>query len=85
MIDDTTPISYREDDSIEYEDTLRDEYDLSELGPSVRGKYAEAYKRASNVVVIDDDVSQVFPNAKAVNDALRMLMQVAQQHVAMSK
>ena len=36
-----------------------------------RGKYAKRYREGSNVVVIDSDLTAAFPNAKAVNDALR--------------
>ena len=52
-------------------DDLRPEYDLSKLGKGVRGKYAKRYNEGTNVVVIDPDLTEAFPNAKAVNDALR--------------
>jgi hypothetical protein len=55
-------------------DDLRPEYDISKLGKGVRGKYAERYKEGSNVVVIDPDLTEAFPNAKAVNDALREVL-----------
>jgi hypothetical protein len=47
------------------------EYDFS---TAVRGKYYERYQEGTNVVVIDPDVAEVFPTAKAVNDALRKLV-----------
>jgi len=50
------------------------EYDFSN---AVRGKYYERYRQGTNVVLLDPDVADVFPNAKAVNDALRMLVAVA--------
>jgi hypothetical protein len=52
-------------------DDLRPEYDLGKLGKGVRGKYFRRYSEGSNVVVIDPDLTEAFPNAKAVNDALR--------------
>lgn len=55
-------------------DDTRAEYDFS---GGVRGKYAEAYRRASNVVVLDPEVAEAFPNAKSVNDALRGLLPTA--------
>jgi len=64
-------------DKTKHDDELRDEYNLAELKGGVRGKYAAQYKEGSNVVVLDPDVSQAFPNAEAVNDALRLLMAVA--------
>ena len=54
------------------------EYDFS---GAVRGKYYERYKASSNVVVLDPDVSEAFPNAEAVNDALRVLATVAKARV----
>jgi hypothetical protein len=47
---------------------MRAEYDFS---GAERGKYAARYAAGSNVVVLEPDVAQLFPNAKAVNDALR--------------
>ena len=55
-------------------DDLRSEYDLSKLGKGVRGKYFKSYGEGSNVVVIDPDLTEAFPNAKAVNDALRNVL-----------
>lgn len=48
---------------------------------AVRGKYYERYQQSSNVVVLDPDVSEVFPNAASVNDALRTLASVARSSV----
>ena len=53
-----------------YEDTMRDEYDLSK---AVRGVTAARYAEGSNVVVLDPDVAELFPNARSVNEALRTL------------
>jgi hypothetical protein len=50
---------------------MRPEYELSSLNGAIRGKYHERYVKESNVVVIDPDLTEAFPNAKAVNDALR--------------
>lgn len=47
---------------------MRDDYDFSK---GVKGKYAERYKEGTNVVLIDPDIAKEFPNAEAVNDALR--------------
>ncbi len=47
---------------------MRDHYDFSK---GVRGKYAERYKKGTNIVLLDPDVAKEFPNAEAVNDALR--------------
>ena len=55
-------------------DDLEQEYDLKSLGKGVRGKYFEDYQKGTNVVVIDPELSKAFPNAKAVNDALRKVL-----------
>ena len=49
---------------------MRPEYDFSD---GVRGVTALRYARGANVVVIDADVLDVFPDAVAVNQALRAL------------
>jgi hypothetical protein len=50
-------------------DTL-EEYDFT---GGVRGKYAERYAKGTNVVVIDPDVAEYFPDHDSVNEALRGL------------
>ena len=59
----------------EEEDELRPEYDFSQMKGGVRGKYVERYRERTNLVLLDPDVAAAFPNAKAVNDALRLLLQ----------
>ena len=58
---------------------LEQEYDLKSLGEGVQGKYFEKYKNGTNVVVIDPELSKAFPNAKAVNDALRKVLEKDKQ------
>jgi hypothetical protein len=60
------------------EDELRPEYDFSQLKGRVRGKYVERYGEGTNLVLLEPDVAAVFPDAKTVNDALRLLIKVAQ-------
>lgn len=66
----------------ETDDELRPEYDFSQLTGGVRGKYVERYRAGTNLVLLDLDVAQAFPNEDAVNEALRLLMQIAQRHPA---
>jgi len=63
------------------DDDLRREYDLSKLAHPVRGKYQERAMADSNLVLLDPDVAQAFPNVEAINDALRMLVNVARTTV----
>ena len=51
-------------------DTLRDEYDFSNAH---RGVTAARYAEGANVVVIDPEVLNVFPDGNAINEALRAL------------
>jgi len=58
-------------------DELRPEYDLGELfRKGERGKYAKAYRAGTNLVPLDPDVKRVFRDEKAVNDALRLVIQL---------
>ncbi len=58
-------------------DDLRPEYDLRQLLPGgVRGKYAERYRAGTNLVLLDPDVAEAFPDAEAVNGALRLVLQL---------
>jgi hypothetical protein len=63
----------------EEEDDLRPEYDFAQLEGGVRGKYAERYREGTNLVLLDPDVAAAFPDAKAVNDALRLLIEEKKQ------
>lgn len=63
----------------EMEDELRPEYNFAQMEGGVRGKYVERYRTGTNLVLLDPDVAQAFPNAQAVNDALRLLIQIAQR------
>lgn len=66
---------------VEQEDEMRPEYDFSELKGRVRGKYVDRYQAGINLVLLDPDVATAFPDAQAVNEALRLLMKVAQRQV----
>lgn len=58
-------------------DELRPEYDLKKLlKTGIRGKYVERYRQGTNVVLLDPDVAKVFSNARAVNEALRLVIQL---------
>ena len=59
-------------------DDLRQEYEKSVFVGGARGKYAAAFKSGANIVRLAPDVAAAFPNEQAVNDALRLLQQIAQ-------
>ena len=56
------------------DDDLRPEYDPSDLGPGVRGKYLKRYQSGTNLVRLVPEVRAAFPTDEAVNEALRSLL-----------
>ena len=55
------------------EGTMRPEYDFSK---AVRGVTAARYAEGTNVVLLDPDVAKIFPDTRAVNEALRTIARV---------
>jgi hypothetical protein len=55
---------------------MRAEYDFS---GGVRGKYVDRYRRGTNVVLVDPELAEAFPDSKSVNDALRALVAIARR------
>jgi hypothetical protein len=60
----------RKQDSVE----MKAEYDFS---GGVRGKYAAQYQLGTNVVLLEPEIAEAFPDSKSVNDALRALLEIA--------
>jgi hypothetical protein len=58
-------------------DELRPEYRREDFGTMVRGKYAQRMREATNIVVLDPDIAEAFPNAQVVNQTLRRLLELA--------
>jgi hypothetical protein len=59
-------------------DDMRKEYDLSRLEGGVRGKYYRRATAGTNLVLIDPDLANMFPDSEAVNRTLRVLAEAAQ-------
>ena len=58
-------------------DDLRPEYNLGQLlKHGVQGKYAARYREGTNLVLLAPDVAEVFPTEDAVNEALRLVIQL---------
>ena len=51
---------------------MRDHYDFR---GAERGKHVERLAAGSNIVILDPDLAEKFPDSKAVNDALRELLE----------
>jgi hypothetical protein len=58
---------------------LRPAYQRSDFPALVCGKYVARLRRNSNVVVLEPEVAGLFPNAAAVNAALRSLVDIAKR------
>ena len=58
-------------------DTMRPEYDFSK---GVRGKHAAKYAEGTNVVVLEPDVAREFRTTEQVNETLRAVSKLLQQH-----
>jgi len=72
-------VHMKKETSLEIEDELRPEYDLKTLlKGGVQGKYADRYKEGTNLVLLAPDVARAFPTEDAVNEALRLVMRMAQ-------
>lgn len=56
---------------------LRPEYDLSKLKGGVRGKYYRQATAGTNLVLIEPELTEVFPDTESVNRALRLLADAA--------
>jgi catechol 2,3-dioxygenase-like lactoylglutathione lyase family enzyme len=59
-------------------DDLRAEYDLSRLKGGVRGKDYREATAGTNLVLVEPDLAEVFPDTESVNRALRLLVDTAE-------
>ena len=50
------------------------EYDFS---GGVRGKYARRFRAGTNLILLEPDLAERFPDSAAVNRALRALVEIA--------
>ena len=55
---------------------MRPEYDFSK---GVRGKYAKQYAQGSNIIVLDPELTELFPDSRSVNEALRVIARLAKR------
>ena len=62
--------------SNQHDPDMLDEYDFSE---EVWGKYAQRYYADKNLIRLDD-VAEMFPDAKSVNEVLRALGKIIAKH-----
>jgi hypothetical protein len=55
----------------------RSEYDFAAMQGGVRGKYTKRYSEGTNIVLLEPDIAEAFPNDAAVNQALRGVLNTA--------
>lgn len=53
--------------------TIREEHDFSK---GVRGKYAQRFSEGTNLVRLDPDLCDVFPDSESVNRALHAIADI---------
>jgi hypothetical protein len=63
---------------LEIEDDLQDEYDLKSLRVRKLGSGRKSF--GGSMVCLETDVAEIFPNAEAVNEALRFLIRMIKQN-----
>ena len=51
------------------------EYDFSS---GTKGKYAKLYNQGTNLILLEPDVAEAFPDSKSINDSLRALASIIQ-------
>jgi hypothetical protein len=66
-------------------DELRPEYDLRKLKFIGRGIYAERYRSGTNLVLLEPDVREAFPDDESVNEALRVIAKAAKTQLSRNR
>ena len=66
-------------------DEMRPEYDLRKLKFVGRGIYAKRYRSGTNIVLLDRDVREAFPDDESVNEALRVIAKAAKQQATRAR
>ena len=56
---------------------MREQYDLSQLKGGQRGKYYQRAAAGTNLVLVEPDLANLFPDSASVNRALQLLADAA--------
>ncbi len=56
---------------------MLEEYDFSD---GIRGKYASKYKKGTNLIILDPELIEYFPDSASVNEALRSLARLMKKY-----
>lgn len=71
----------KKESAAKLDDDLRPEYDLSKLKGGVRGKYYRKAISGTNLMLIEPELAEVFPDSESVNRALRLLIDTAESAI----
>lgn len=69
----------------EMEDELLPEYDSGKMKLVGRGIYAKRFRSGTNIVLLDRDVREIFPDSESVNEALRVIAKAAKRQAVRAK
>jgi hypothetical protein len=67
------------------DDDMSPEYDFSKMKLVGRGLYAKRYRSGTNIVLLDRDVREAFPDDESVNEALRVIANAAKRQASRAK
>ena len=70
-----------QNNQIAIEADMMPEYDFTEAIQRPRGRYAERYAQGNNIVVLNPELSAIFPDSASVNEALTLLVKLANMSV----
>lgn len=59
-------------------DDMLPHYDFSS---GVRGKYAKRVRSGTNLVLLDPDLAEIYPDAESVNKVLRTVAEIAKMTI----
>ena len=61
------------------DDDMLPEYDFSKMRMVGRGIYAQRFRSGTNLVLLDHDVREAFPDDRTVNETLRAIANIAKE------
>lgn len=69
----------------EVDDEILPEYDFGKMKLVGRGIYAKRFRSGTNIVLLDRDVRQAFPDDESVNEALRVIAKLAKKQASRAR
>lgn len=66
-------------------DEIKREYDLRKLKFVGRGIYAKRYRSGTNLVLLEPDVREAFPDDESVNEALRVIAKAGKRQLSQKR